>query len=201
MTSRIGTRPFPDGEPEPLPPSPPPRGRRVNAAARRLTAEVPEEATGSASPPRPLLLAAGAVAILAIAMAAGARLTGAGRMEPPRGVVDVSRDLRFEDARDGMVLVRSVDSGGAVREVAVLRPGELMFVRSTLRALARGRRLEGRADQTTPFRLTRYRDGRLTLDDPSTQQHLELAAYGPTNAAAFGQLLDAARAPATASRD
>jgi putative photosynthetic complex assembly protein len=201
MNVRIGSVPPPPaGGGDALPP-PPPRGRRSNGAARRLTAEVTEGGSGGASPPRPLLMAAAAVAILAIALAAGARLTGAGHIPPPAGVVAEQRDLRFEDASDGSVLVRAVGDGGTVRDVAVLRPGQLMFVRSTLRALVRERRLGGRVDQDAPFRVTRYRDGRLTLDDPATAQHLELAAYGPANAAAFGQLLDAARDPVTAARD
>ena len=47
-----------------------------------------------------------------------------------------------------------------------------------------------------PFRLTRYADGRLALDDPSTGAHVELRAFGPTNEAAFARLLPAG-APTT----
>ena len=129
MSARIGRGPQPE------PPAPPPRGPRHNGAARRLTAEVPEPGGGGASPPRPMLLAAGALAVLAIALAAGARLTGAGNIEPPAAAVDVARDLRFQDADDGSVVVRAVGAGGAEREIAVLRTGELIFVRSTIRCL------------------------------------------------------------------
>ncbi|MDF1503541.1 photosynthetic complex assembly protein PuhC, partial [Roseisolibacter sp. H3M3-2] len=126
-------------------------------------------------------------------LAGVARRSGAGHIAPPAGVVESTRDLRFEDAADGSVVVRAVSAAGATDDVAVLRSGELMFVRSTLRALTRGRRLDGRADPRTPFRVTRYRDGRMTLDDLATRQHLELGAYGPDNAAAFAKLLDASR--------
>jgi putative photosynthetic complex assembly protein len=194
MTPRIGI-----GSSGAEPAAPPPRGPRVNGASRRLTPEVPEVGTGGTSPPRPMLLAAGALAVLSIAMAAGARLTGRGHMEPPVSPVAVSRDLRFEDAANGTVVVHARDAAGPEHRVAVLGAGDLMFVRSTLRALARGRRQQGQTP-SIPFRLTRYQDGRLTLDDPATQQHLELDAYGPTNAAAFGRLLDAPadRAPGVA---
>ena len=78
-----------------------------------------------------------------------------------------------------------------------------MFVRGALRALARERRADvgdntaGIPDagsvttpvEHAPFRLTRYTDGRLTLDDTTTGAHLELRAFGPTNAAAFAGLL------------
>ncbi len=33
----------------------------------------------------------------------------------------------------------------------------------------------------TPFRLTRWSDGRLSLDDPATDRHVDLEAFGPTN--------------------
>ena len=189
MSARIGIG---AGGAEPA--APPPRGPRVNGASRRLTPEVPEVGTGGTSPPRPMLLAAGALAVLSIALAAGARLTGRGHIEPPVSAVVVARDLRFEDAPNGTVVVHARDAVGPEHAIAVLGEGELMFVRSTLRALARGRRAQGQTP-ATPFRLTRYADGRLTLDDPATQQHLELAAYGSTNAAAFGRLLDADAAP------
>jgi putative photosynthetic complex assembly protein len=145
-----------------------------------------------------MLMAAGALAILSIALSAGARLTGAGHMEPPKSAVEFARDFRFEDAANGSVVVHARADGVPERAVAVLQPGELMFVRSTLRALARGRILAG-DDVTTPFRVTRYQDGRITLDDPTTKEHLELSAFGPTNAQAFGKLLDAARESTTAA--
>ena len=189
MSTRIGI-----GSDGAAPAAPPPRGPRVNGASRRLTPEVPEVGGGGTSPPRPMLLAAGALAVLSIALAAGARLTGRGHIEPPVSAVVASRDLRFEDAPNGTVVVHARDALGPEHTVAVLGAGELMFVRSTLRALARGRRQQGQTP-SIPFRLTRYQDGRLTLDDPATQQHLELAAYGPTNAAAFARLLEAAREP------
>ncbi len=186
MSARIGIGASGGGEPA----APPPRGPRVNGASRRLTPEVPEMSGGGTSPPRPMLLAAGALAVLSIAMAAGARLTGRGHMEPPASPVAVTRELRFEDAANGTVVVHARDAAGPEHTIAVLGTGDLMFVRSTVRALARGRRQHGQTP-SVPFRLTRYEDGRLTLDDPATRQHLELAAYGPTNAAAFGRLLDA----------
>ena len=72
-----------------------------------------------------------------------------------------------------------------------------MFVRGALRALARGRRL-GAAGAGDPdavshaaFRLTRYADGRLTLDDPSTGAHLQRRACGAATAAACAALLPA----------
>lgn len=174
----------------------PPESRPMRKL-RDLTPEVPMESempVGGNSPPRPMMLAAVALAVLAIAAAAGARLTGAGHMGVAPTPVDVARDFRFSDGADGSVVVTaSAPGAGDGREVARLGTGELMFVRSTVRALARGRRLNETAQAQAPFRVTRYQNGRMTLDDPSTGAHLELASFGPTNQAAFEQLLDRAR--------
>jgi putative photosynthetic complex assembly protein len=141
------------------------------------------------------MFAAAALAILSIAFAAGARLTGAGHMTVAPTPVEIARDFRFDDAGDGsvVVLASALDASGGEREIARLRAGEMMFVRSTVRALGRQRKLDGMPLAAAPFRVTRYVNGRLTLDDPSTGAHLELASFGPTNEAAFAQLLDRAR--------
>lgn len=172
---------------------PPARERRPT-----LTPEVPlegETLAGGNSPPRPIMFAAAALAILSIAAAAGARLTGAGHQAVPPTPVEIVRDFRFDDATDGsvVVLARAIEPRAPEREIARLRAGEMMFVRSTVRALGRQRRLDGQPTAAAPFRVRRYRNGRLTLDDPSTGAHLELASFGPTNQAAFEQLLERAR--------
>ena len=68
--------------------------------------------------------------------------------------------------------------------------GEAGFLRATLRGLAQ-QRLREDMGSAQPFRLTRWADGRLTLDDPATQRHIELEAFGVSNEAVFADLLDA----------
>ena len=41
-----------------------------------------------------------------------------------------------------------------------------------------------------PFRLTRYDDDSLTLEDALTGRKISLQAFGPTNVSAFAVLLD-----------
>ena len=135
--------------------------------------------------PRPVLRLVVALAVLVIALAGVARVTGFGHVAPPPSVPVASRALVFRDRGDGAVVVHDVE---ASRDVATLGPGQGMFVRSTVRALARGRRLRGIA-ASVPFRLTQWRDGRVTFEDPATRTHLELSAFGPTNQAAFAELL------------
>jgi len=99
-------------------------------------------------------------------------------------VVD-SRDLRFVDRGDGAVLIYSSRDG---RLADTLLPGTNGFVRGVLRGLVRERRAD-HIGTTPPFRLTRWADGRLSLDDPSTGRHVDLEVFGPTNAGAFAQIL------------
>ena len=96
-----------------------------------------------------------------------------------------SRDLQFFDRADGAVIAVSPTDGHTVD----VFQGEQGFLRGTMRAFARTRHLDGLGPEK-PFRLTRWSDGRLTIDDPSTGQHVELAAFGPTNAAVFSPLLE-----------
>jgi putative photosynthetic complex assembly protein len=96
-----------------------------------------------------------------------------------------SHDLRFEDRADGAVLV--YDSGDGSLAYTI-EPGTNGFVRGVLRGLVRDRRAD-HIGSTPPFRLTRWANGRLSLDDPSTGRHVDLEVFGPTNAAAFADIL------------
>jgi putative photosynthetic complex assembly protein len=135
--------------------------------------------------PRGALLGAGALLALSLLLVAAARLTGYQPAKPPASAVIESRDLRFVDRPDGAVLIYADQDG---RLVDTLQPGTNGFVRGVLRGLVRERRAD-RIGATPPFRLTRWADGRLSLDDPSTGRHVDLEVFGPTNAGAFAQIL------------
>ncbi len=124
----------------------------------------------------------------AILLAGAARITGVGTLAKPTSTALDTRLLRFEDRPDGGVAVYD-EAEAAEDPVAILAPGTNGFVRSVLRGLARERRLHG-VGRAPAFRLTRWADGRLSLDDPSTGRLVELGAFGPTNRAAFAQLMD-----------
>lgn len=120
-----------------------------------------------------------------------ARVTGYDPAKPPVSAIVESRDLRFEDRADGAVLVyRSKENVLA----DTLPPGTHGFVRGVLRGLVRERRAD-HIGAMPPFRLTRWADGRLSLDDPSTGRHVDLEVFGPTNAGAFADILIATRQP------
>lgn len=100
-------------------------------------------------------------------------------------VMLVQRDLFFADRADGGVAITDARSGAQVPE---LLPGEGGFVRGTLRSLVRERRRE-QIGAATPFRLTAWQNGRITLEDQATGRQLDLHGFGQTNAEAFVRFL------------
>jgi putative photosynthetic complex assembly protein len=58
-----------------------------------------------------------------------------------------------------------------------------------MRGFARWRRRE-EVGLEPPFLLTRWSDGRLSIEDVATHERIELVAFGQTNFAAFAHLLN-----------
>ncbi len=137
--------------------------------------------------PRNLLIGAAAVVAIALLLATSSRLSGVGQVQMAESTPFVVRSLRFGDSADGAVIVTEWPSGAVVE---VLPPGTNGFARGVMRGLARERRSR-EINAEPPFRLTRWSDGHLSLDDPSTGRRIDLDAFGPTNTAVFARLLDA----------
>jgi putative photosynthetic complex assembly protein len=135
--------------------------------------------------PRFALLGAAAVLAAAILLAGTARISDVGTTHMPESSIVVSRDLRFLDREDGAVVIYSAPDG---RLVEVLPHGTNGFARGVLRGLARDRKRREIGSEP-PFRLVRFSDGRLSLDDPSTGRRIDLDAFGPTNVAVFARLM------------
>ena len=137
--------------------------------------------------PRGALVGAGVLVVSSLLLVGLARITGYGPAQPPVSTVVERYDLRFEDRADGAVLIYD----HADRLADTLAPGTNGFVRGVLRGLVRERRAD-HVGPAPPFRLTRWADGRLSLDDPSTGRHVDLEVFGPTNAGAFADIVVAA---------
>ena len=123
------------------------------------------------------------VLLLALLVAVGlARWSG---LDPrtPDAAVQWQRTLQFRDLPGGDISVLDSESGQQVAHFS----GEQGFLRSTLRALARERHRE-KLGGDAPFLLIGRTDGRLTLQDPSTGQRIDLESFGPSNAAVFASL-------------
>ena len=130
------------------------------------------------SPKAPLLVIAG-IAALSLALAASASF---GLVERD-AVPNVSRAAAGTQAS----AIRSLTFATGERIVRV-EPGTGGFIRSTVRSLVHIRRSEG-ISARTPFTLTRWDDGSLTLSDPATGRALELGGFGDDNRAVFAALL------------
>ena len=125
--------------------------------------------------PRGALIGATAVVAVAILAALTARLGDVGVTRLTLSTPIETRELRFIDRADGAVAVLDGRTGAETDEFA---PGTNGFVRGALRGLARERKRQDIGAEP-PFRLTRWADGRVTLDDPTTGRVVDLVAFGP----------------------
>ncbi len=134
--------------------------------------------------PRLPLIGAGTLVAAALIFATAGRLTGAVSLAPEASIV-AQHELKFEDRANGAV---AVYEDGAAQPTTIVNAGTNGFLRGTMRALARDRN-QHEIGRNTPFKLTVWSDGRLTLEDPAVGRRVELQAFGPTNAGAFAKLI------------
>jgi putative photosynthetic complex assembly protein len=131
-----------------------------------------------------ILIAAALLITFAMAAAYYSRVTGFGRVSLQGAQPYKVLLLRFEDMPNGGVGVRDAERGDVI---FLVEPGKGGFMRATLRTMAQARKRDD-IGSATPFRLTRWTDGTLTLADPTTGRSIGLDAFGPDNAGAFAQL-------------
>jgi putative photosynthetic complex assembly protein len=143
----------------------------------------------------PALLLGVAVLVTALLVAIlTARLTGFDASAIPDSPVVHSRLLGFRDLPGGVVEVYDWDTQALLDRIP---SGEGSFLRGVVRSLVRQRR--GLDTANTPFELALLADQRLILSDPETGEDVDLYAFGPTNLAVFGRLLNTPGHPAQES--
>jgi len=135
--------------------------------------------------PRWLVRAIAAMLLLVLGGVGLMRLNGFSPTVQPAPAL-AERALAFADAPDGAVLVADAATGERLAELR----GEQGFLRGVLRGLARERRAQ-QVGATTPYVLSLHADGRLLITDPHTGQRIDLASFGPDNAAVFARWLPA----------
>jgi len=134
--------------------------------------------------PRGPLIGAALLVALVFGVAIQARMSGKTASEEPVTAVAQQREVRFEMQGDGTLSVYDVGQG---REIARLASEKNGFIFGMLRGINQ-KRAVAHTDSTTPFRITRWQDGRMTLDDPSTGMHIAVSSFGPTQVESFQQL-------------
>lgn len=135
--------------------------------------------------PKGALGAAIMLVLFALVAVTVSRVTGVGstQMTPP-AVVE-SRDLRFEDGKDGAVVVLDARDNQVIEQMP---SGTAGFVRVVMRGMARERRL-GDIGSEPPFRLARHSNGQVTITDTATGKRVDLDAFGTANAESFTRLM------------
>ncbi len=132
-----------------------------------------------------LVRSIGALLLVVLGGVAVMRLAGFSPIvQPPAALAE--RTLAFADTADGAVRVSDARTGELLAELR----GELGFLRGVLRGLARDRRAHS-IGQAPPYVLSLHADGRLLISDPQTGQRIDLASFGPDNAAVFARWLPA----------
>ena len=122
--------------------------------------------------------------IACLALVAWVRWTGPAQQDNIIARAEQIRVLRFVDQPDGSIQVIDAATGKDIHNFQ----GEQGFMRGTLRALVRDRRLQGYgADQ--PFELIAHDAGRLSLRDPATGSTIALESFGSKNIGVFARLM------------
>ena len=141
----------------------------------------------------PLMLMGGIV-LISLALTASVQLGSFERSAVPevaraeKGIQPVAtRTLRFFDEPDGTV---RVEDGNRTMVLGRFATGEGGFIRATVRSLVHQRRIRGIGAET-PFTLTEWQNGNLTLADPTTGRSVEVSSFGPDNRAVYQNLLPA----------
>ncbi|MDP4574975.1 photosynthetic complex assembly protein PuhC [Qipengyuania sp. G39] len=143
--------------------------------------------------PKVPLVMMGMLAILALALAGATSMGWIARDAVPSearsaaGVVATSeRSLYFFDEPGGGVRIEDASNGTLI---ALVEPGTGGFIRTTLRSLVHVRRSKDIGAET-PFVLTEWDNGGLSISDSETGKSVELGSFGPDNRAAFAALLE-----------
>jgi putative photosynthetic complex assembly protein len=133
--------------------------------------------------PRIALVVAGVVIALTLGGVGIARWSGYdGKQADAQATAQ--RSLHFRDRPQGGIAIVDAASGATLETLY----GEQGFLRGTLRAVVRERKLRGIVSEA-PLQLIARADGRLTLVDPATGSRLDLESFGSTNAAVFARWL------------
>ena len=131
----------------------------------------------------------GGAALIAFALIVTltAKVTGVGATLPIAIVPVETKELAFDVRPGGITTVTDVASPSKVH-VADPAKGQ-GFVQIAVESITRERAALG-LNLQAPLRLLRQADGRLWLEDPTTNRRLALDAFGPVSARAFAQFLD-----------
>jgi putative photosynthetic complex assembly protein len=127
---------------------------------------------------RPFFIILAAICVLGLFVLANPLKTN--NVAPTQSSAANGLPLLFEDGSNGVVVVRH----GQTQQVLQLFDEDASFLRNALRSLTLERQRLN-LGTASPFLLHQGDDLRLRLTDPLTNRHIDVAAFGKTNAAPF----------------
>lgn len=136
--------------------------------------------------PRPALYAAAVAVFGSLFLVGLARLTGYMENVDPGGHVVAEREIAFKSDTAGLIDI----ADGTTGETLARFPVETnRFVRVVMTSLEFER--AGTAPGTqAPYKLVRWDDGRISVDDPVSGKSIQMAAFGRNQVLTFEKLLD-----------
>ncbi|NJR13170.1 MAG: hypothetical protein HC779_01175 [Phyllobacteriaceae bacterium] len=115
------------------------------------------------------------IAGLALLLTVLAKVTGLGTDLHPRGAVMAEQAVTIISGENGRLMMALSPSGQIVIDLAPTQGG---FLRGLVRAFSLKRNAQGVAEQT-PYTVTRWESGRITLEDAATSHSVPLDSFGP----------------------
>lgn len=134
--------------------------------------------------PRGPLIGAGILVALVFVLAISAQRYGLGAAKEGSTDVAERRTLTFTRTVDGGM---DIDDIGTHVRVAHLMPDHNGFIFGMMRGIEYKRTVAHR-ELNAPFELTRWSDGRVTLDDKASGMHITVNSFGATQLESFEPL-------------
>jgi putative photosynthetic complex assembly protein len=134
--------------------------------------------------PRGVLIAAGFLLAFAFSITLFGRSADIGAVHMPSSQPYQVLHLYFADQDDGGITITDAANGVVLSQI---KPGTNGFLRSMMRGFAHARSRDGIGAQT-PFILTRWSDGTLSVTDETTGRRVDLDAFGPSQTEPFAGL-------------
>lgn len=148
----------------------------ITATQRKADDEAPHV-------PRWAVIAGGSLMLGTILLATFARLTTP-HYQLPQPTAPIMA-MRFFQTPTQALIVQNAATG---TRITVIAPTADAFLRTTLRSLIETRSRDNIV-RTAPFLLIPAAGNALILDDPATGEHIDLQAFGPSNAGQFRALM------------
>jgi putative photosynthetic complex assembly protein len=137
--------------------------------------------------PRGVLIGAAILIAFAFSITLFGRSTDTGALHMPAAQPYQTLRLHFADQTDGGVAISDASDG---QVLMTIKPGTNGFLRSMMRGFAHDRSRDGIGAET-PFALTRWSDGTLSVTDQETGRRVDLDAFGPNQVEIFASLFAA----------